>query len=98
MTNDDRGSQPGLAVLSRRWLLGLLLIAGTVIAYHPVWQAGFVWDDDLHLAQNREISAPDGLKQIWFSADSPQYYPILFTAFRLEHAIWGLNPAASHWV
>ena len=38
------------------------------------------------------------MKQIWSSPDSPQYYPLVFTSFRLERALWGLNPAGYHWV
>ena len=84
--------------LSQDWLLGLLLVLGTIVAYQPVWQAGFIWDDDRHVTQNRLLLAPDGLKQIWFSLNSIQYYPMVFTTFRLEQALWGLNPAGYHWV
>lgn len=80
------------------WRLGLLLVLATVIAYQPVWKGGFLWDDDIHLGQNPMLSEPGGLRQIWSSPDSPQYYPLLFTSFRLEHSLWGLNPAGYHWV
>ena len=40
-----------------------------------------------------------GLSRIWFSLDSPsQYFPLVYTSFRLEHALWGLHPAGYHWV
>lgn len=81
------------------WFLGLLLVAATVLAYQPVWHAGFIWDDDVYITQNRLLSAPDGLWRIWFSKDSPsQYFPLIYTSFRLEHALWGFNPAGYHWV
>ena len=39
------------------------------------------------------------MRRIWFSLDSPsQYFPLVYTDFRLEHALWGLNPAGYHWV
>jgi hypothetical protein len=79
-------------------LLGLLLVGGTIIAYHPVWHAGFVFDDDIHIRQNRMLFDPDGLKQIWTSLESPQYYPMVFTSFRLEQALWGLSPSGYHWI
>jgi tetratricopeptide (TPR) repeat protein len=82
---------------SRGWLLGLLLVFGIVLAYQPVWHGGFLWDDDIHITQNRMLFEPDGLKQIWSSLDSPEYYPLVFTSFRLEKALWGLNPAGFHW-
>jgi tetratricopeptide (TPR) repeat protein len=81
------------------WLLGLFLVAATVLAYQPVWHAGFIWDDDVYVTGNRLLTAPDGLWRIWFSFDSPsQYFPLVYTAFRLEHLLWGLNPAGYHWV
>jgi tetratricopeptide (TPR) repeat protein len=80
------------------WLLGLLLVLATILAYQPVWHSGFQWDDDRHLINNRMLVEPGGLRHIWTSLDSPQYYPLVFTSFRLERALWGLNPAGYHWV
>ena len=31
----------------RDWLWGLLLILSVILAYTPVWKAGFIWDDDV---------------------------------------------------
>ena len=83
---------------SRSWLLGLLLIFATVLAYQPAWQGGFLWDDDFYLTQNRVLVEPGGLKRIWFSPDATLYYPLVFTSYRLERSLWGLNPAGYHWV
>jgi Flp pilus assembly protein TadD len=30
--------------------------------------------------------------------EAPQYYPLVFTSFRLERALWGLHPAGYHFV
>ena len=81
------------------WLLAALLALVTILAYQPVWHAGFIWDDDDYVTKNPLLTAPDGLWRIWFSFDSPsQYFPLAYTAFRLEHLLWGLNPAGYHWV
>ncbi len=81
------------------WFLGLLLVAGVIFAYQPAWNAGYIWDDDAYVSQNPLITAPDGLVRIWFSRDqSSQYFPLVYTSFRLEHALWGLEPAGYHWV
>jgi len=90
--------QPG-----RSWWRGLLfaliLAALTVFAYRPAWNGGFLWDDDVYITNNELLTAPDGLRRIWFSLDSPsQYFPLVYTTFRIEHRIWGLNPAGYHWV
>ncbi len=80
-------------------LLGLFLVIITVAAYQSVWHAGYIWDDDVYVTTNPLLTAPDGLKRIWFSLDSPsQYFPLVYTTFRLEHALWGLNAVGYHWV
>ncbi len=51
---------------------------------------GFIWDDDDYVYENPLLSAPDGLRRIWFNpAESPQYYPLVFTTFWLEYRLWG---------
>lgn len=81
------------------WFLGFLLVCAAIAAYHPAWTAGFIWDDDAYITQNPLLTAPDGLRRIWFSTDSPsQYFPLVYTFFRLEHALWGFNAAGYHWV
>jgi tetratricopeptide (TPR) repeat protein len=86
--------------MSRRTQLffGVALVVATFLAYQPVWRGGFGWDDDLHVTENPQISEPGGMKKIWFSREAPQYYPLVFTSFRLEYAIWGLNTAGYHCV
>src|SRR5712691_2798397 len=81
------------------WVPGLILFASVLLAYQPAWHAGFIWDDDVYVTENKLLTVPDGLRRIWFSTDSPsQYFPLVYTTFRLEHAFWGLNPAGYHWV
>ena len=82
----------------RNWFLGLLLVAGTIFAYQPAWHGGFIWDDETHLVHNPHLVESDGLKRIWFSLEAPQYYPLVFTSFRIERALWGLNPVGYHFV
>src|SRR6202008_1056165 len=99
-TRTDHSNVPPL---KRNWLtnllFGFLLVAITVTAYQSVWRAGFIWDDDIYVTFNPLLTAPDGLKRIWLSLDSPsQYFPLVYTTFRLEHALWGLNAAGYHWV
>src|SRR5881398_2995573 len=83
-----------------RWpvyLFLLLLTALTILAYRPAWHGGFLWDDDAYVANNELLTAPDGLRRIWFSFESPsQYFPLVYTTFRIERALWGLNPVGYH--
>jgi Flp pilus assembly protein TadD len=76
------------------WCSALVLI--TFAAYGPVLQAGFIWDDDDYVYENPNLSAA-GLRDIWLKPQSsPQYYPLVFTTFWLEHRLWGLQPAGYH--
>ena len=38
--------------LSRDWLWGLILVLAVILAYSPVWWAGYIWDDDLYITAN----------------------------------------------
>src|SRR5438552_19104053 len=79
---------------SRRgvFIFALVLAAVTIFAYWPAWNGGLLWDDDDYITTNELLTAPDGLRRIWFSFDSPsQYFPFTYTTFRIEHALWGLN-------
>jgi len=83
----------------RDWFFCLILAIVTLLAYQPAWNGGFIWDDDEYVTNNQLLTAPDGLRRIWFSLDSPsQYFPLVYTTFRIEHALWGLHPFGYHWV
>ncbi len=75
---------------------GVLLIAMTVFAYSPVYNAGFVWDDDDYVYENPLLTSPDGLRRIWTTAQSPQYYPLVFTTFWIEYRLWGVSAGGYH--
>src|SRR6266853_788249 len=69
----------------RVWLFGALLAALTIFAYRPAWNGGFIWDDDVYIVNNELLTAPDGLRRIWLSLDSPsQYFPLVYSTFRSE--------------
>src|SRR5262245_66026712 len=86
---------------SRRsaFIFALVLTAVTILVYRPAWNGGFLWDDDVYITNNELLTAPDGLRRIWLSLDSPsQYFPLVYTSFRTEHALWGLNLTGYQWV
>ncbi|MDI6797122.1 MAG: tetratricopeptide repeat protein [Desulfatibacillaceae bacterium] len=81
----------------KKLLLALLLAALTIGAYLPALDAGFIWDDDSYLTENKTLKSPDALYRIWMvPRASPQYYPLVFTSFYIEKSLWGLNPAGYH--
>ncbi len=82
--------------MSRRLLQISLIVVLTGIFYLPSLQNGFVWDDDQYLHANQAVQSDDGLTRIWFSHEMPQYYPLVFTSFWVEHQLWGIEPFGYH--
>jgi tetratricopeptide (TPR) repeat protein len=82
------------------WLLGSLMIVGcTLAAYMPAMRNGFIWDDDVHITSNSTLTEPGGFSRIWLDMRANcQYYPLTFSLFYLENALWGLNPVGYHLV
>jgi tetratricopeptide (TPR) repeat protein len=77
--------------------LALLLMVATLAVYQPVWQAGFIWDDDAHVTENTTLRTLDGLRRIWFERGAtPQYYPLVHTSFWVEYHLWRLDPFGYH--
>jgi len=73
------------------------LLGMVVVAYAPVYRAGFIWDDDDYVIENSTLRDAAGLWRIWTDpAATPQYYPLVHTTFWLEYQIWGLWPAGFH--
>ena len=68
---------------------GLLIFSATLLAYLPALRGGYLWDDNAHVTST-DLQSLDGLKRIWFEVGATQqYYPLLHTAFWLEHRLWG---------
>src|SRR5580704_8151300 len=94
------GSRNAATVVGRpwwrnEWLSGAALMALTILAYQGVRHAGFIWDDDMHVTGNPVVIGPLGFKEIWTSR-AARYFPLTLTTFRIEHALWGLDPLAYH--
>jgi len=97
-TPDSGRAMPSLhSARARIWFAGLLLVACVLLAYLPVLQAGFIWDDDDYVTTNWTLHRLDGLKHIWFDTTAtPQYYPLVHTTYWLEYHVWKLNPLGYH--
>ncbi|MCH8224440.1 MAG: hypothetical protein IIC97_01085 [Chloroflexi bacterium] len=80
------------------WPPALLIPLFAILAYAIGVSNGYVfWDDGKYIRFNPHMTAPDGLWRIWFTFESPQYYPLTFTSFWLEYRLWGPN-ATSYFV
>jgi hypothetical protein len=68
---------------------GVLLLVSILVVYFPALHGGLVWDDDGHVTR-RDLQSLHGLWRIWFDPGAKQqYYPLLHSAFWLEHRLWG---------
>src|ERR1051326_3304800 len=84
--------------LTLNMCLAVLLYATTFIAYWPSLHGGLVWDDIAHITRP-ELQSLRGLFRIWFEVGATQqYYPLLHSAFWLEHQLWGDSPLGYHLV
>ena len=71
------------------WWTAALILALTLACYWPALRGEMVWDDDAHVTRP-EIRSVAGLWQIWANLRATQqYYPLLHSAFWVEHRLWG---------
>ena len=69
--------------------LAVLLVCAVLVAYVPAFNGALLWDDDGHVTKP-ELQSIHGLWRIWFNLGATQqYYPLLHSAFWLEHRLWG---------
>ena len=81
--------------LGPRWTAALIL-GVTLAIYWPALQGGIVWDDDAHVTR-AGLQSVDGLIRIWTDLHATQqYYPLLHSAFWVEHGIWGDSTLGYH--
>ena len=90
----------------RTTLFALTLSLTALIVYWPALNAGYIWDDPQYLLTNQLVQRWDGLSWIWqirldpqddtIRINTPQYYPLVYTSFWLEHKLWGLKPLGYH--
>jgi Flp pilus assembly protein TadD len=71
------------------WLGPLAVFTAAWVAYQPSLHGGILWDDAAHLTA-RSLRSWAGLRRIWGALGATQqYYPVLHSAFWLEHRLWG---------
>src|ERR1700679_623430 len=77
---------------------GATLLFVTLIAYIPALNGGLLWDDEGHVT-SPDLQSLHGLWRIWFEFGSTQqYYPLLHSAFWIEHRLWGDTVLGYHLV
>ena len=80
---------------SAGWI-GAAIFALVLLAYLPALSGTFLWDDSGHVTRT-DLRPIAGLYRIWFEfGATQQYYPVLHSAFWLEHLLWGDTPLGYH--
>jgi tetratricopeptide (TPR) repeat protein len=68
---------------------GALILGLALVCYWPALRGDLVWDDDAHVTKP-ELRSAAGLVRIWTDLGATQqYYPVLHSAFWVEHKLWG---------
>ncbi len=70
-------------------LTALLVFAAALLVYWPALTGSLLWDDNAHVTR-ADLRGLAGLVRIWTDIGATQqYYPLLHSAFWLEHHLWG---------
>jgi protein O-mannosyl-transferase len=79
------------SLADKTWLLALVLVAVTFVAYSPLLRGTFVWDDDAWTTKIPQLLRDvTGLRSIWCHPTAlQQYYPLTATTFWLDYHLWG---------
>jgi protein O-mannosyl-transferase len=80
------------------WLPAAGLFVAAVLTYLPALRCGFIWNDADYVTAPA-LRSLHGLWLIWFKLGATQqYYPLLHTAFWVEHRLWGDSAMGYHLV
>jgi tetratricopeptide (TPR) repeat protein len=73
-----------------------LVVGATILAYLPSLSGGFIWNDADYVTAPA-LRSLSGLARIWTQPGATQqYYPLLHSAFWVQHRFWGDNPLGYH--
>ena len=72
-------------------------LAGAALlwVYAPALGGAFLWDDDTHYTAN-SVLREGGLLRTWLGVGQPNYWPLTWTSYWIEHRLFGLDATVSH--
>lgn len=79
--------------------MALLVAAVALMVYIPCLDNGFVdFDDRGYMTDNETVRNLTwaNLKSVWTSLTAHPYYPMVFTIYMIQYALWGDNPMPYH--
>jgi tetratricopeptide (TPR) repeat protein len=72
------------------------VFCATILAYLPSLTGSFIWNDSDYVTAPA-LRSFGGLIRIWTEVGATQqYYPLLHSAFWVQHRLWGDNPLGYH--
>lgn len=78
------------------WGWIVLVFALVTVAYWPSLSGAFLWNDSDYVT-HPDLRTLSGLGRIWGEVGATQqYYPLLHSAFWLQHRGWGNDPVGYH--
>lgn len=81
-----------------RCVLFVLVYLGLIAVYWPALQGRLLWNDPDYVTRP-QLQSLRGLSRIWLEPGATeQYYPLLHSAFWLEHRLWGETALGYHLV
>src|SRR5580692_1218673 len=76
--------------------MGALLVFATLVAYLPSLSGEFIWNDSDYVTAPA-LRSLHGLARIWtVLGATQQYYPLLHSAFWVQHRLFGDDPLGYH--
>jgi tetratricopeptide (TPR) repeat protein len=72
----------------------MLIFGAVIIAFWPVYTAGFIWDDNVMLTESPLMRG--SFFAIWTGVSGVDYFPVTYSSLWLEWHLWGPNPFGYH--
>jgi tetratricopeptide (TPR) repeat protein len=84
------------SVISKNFGSVGLIFCATILAYLPALRGAFIWNDSDYVTATA-LRSLSGLARIWTEVGATQqYYPLLHSAFWVQHLLWGDHPMGYH--
>jgi len=83
----------------RQWIIPVLIVAITVIAFYPALKNAFVnWDDDKSILENPFYRGLHwtNLRWMFTTFHMGHYQPLSWLSFSFDYLLWGVEPFGYH--
>src|SRR5262245_58842456 len=83
----------------RQWIIPVLIVAITVIAFYPALKNAFVnWDDDKSILENPFYRGLHwtNLRWMFTTFHLGHYQPLSWLSFSFDYLLWGVEPFGYH--